>query len=345
LFSALQINENYTNKKVCVYLLFRIKIFYKYLMQQVLILTGISGSGKSTFAKNFCNENAHWLRINRDEFRKSLTHLSLNDFWKADNDYKQRIESLVNELQKTAIQQALKRKWNIIIDNTHLKLTYLNQLIKLLAGFHVEIRFKLVEVDLEECILRDQLRTDQVGEIAIREQYEKLQILKKNFNFHQIITLQPATNQSASPMWQNESLPQCTIVDIDGTVADKGNRIAFDWGKVGEDTPKQNIIRLVKILKAEGYQVIFFSGRDAVCRPQTVEWLCKYFNWNTSDFQLYMRDENDNRKDSIIKRELFESHIRDKYFVDFVIDDRNQVVDMWRQELGLTCLQVDYGDF
>jgi hypothetical protein len=28
-----------------------------------------------------------------------------------------------------------------------------------------------------------------------------------------------------------------------------------------------------------------------------------------------------------------------------VIDDRNQVVDMWRMELGLVCLQVDYGDF
>lgn len=28
-----------------------------------------------------------------------------------------------------------------------------------------------------------------------------------------------------------------------------------------------------------------------------------------------------------------------------VIDDRNQVVDMWRKDLGLCCLQVDYGDF
>jgi len=33
------------------------------------------------------------------------------------------------------------------------------------------------------------------------------------------------------------------------------------------------------------------------------------------------------------------------YFVEFVVDDRQQVVDMWRRTLGLTCVQVDYGDF
>jgi predicted kinase len=314
-------------------------------MQQILILAGISGSGKSTFAKKFCSEKPNWLRVNRDELRKAIAGSSLNDFWQTDNDYKQRIESLVNEMQKTIVQQALKRKWNLLIDNTHLKLTYINQLIKLFSGFAVEIRFQLIEASIEECIVRDQARPDHVGENAIREQFEKLQILKKSFNFQQVITLTPTPKTGANLMLQNENLPKCIIVDIDGTVADKGNRIAFDWGRVGEDTPKVHIIRLVKILKSEGYEVIFFSGRDSVCRSQTIDWLCLHFRWQITDFQLYMRAENDNRKDSIIKKELFDAYVKDRYFVDFVIDDRNQVVDMWRQELGLTCLQVDYGDF
>lgn len=49
-------------------------------------------------------------------------------------------------------------------------------------------------------------------------------------------------------------------------------------------------------------------------------------------------------EDSIIKRELFEAHVRDTYAVRFVLDDRNQVVRMWRS-LGLTCLQVADGAF
>jgi hypothetical protein len=58
-----------------------------------------------------------------------------------------------------------------------------------------------------------------------------------------------------------------------------------------------------------------------------------------------MRITSDNRKDSIIKKEIFAEHIQDKYYIEFVLDDRNQVVDMWRNELKLPCFQVYYGDF
>jgi predicted kinase len=312
-------------------------------IQQVLILTGISGSGKSTFAKAFCEENPNWLRINRDDIRKSLITGTLNDYWKREDAYKNRIETLVNEIVKTSIHHALDKGWNILIDNTHLKLTYINQLIKMVSAFRVEIRLKLMDIDVETAIKRDKNRPDVVGEVVIREQFERLQILKKNIDFQQVIIIQP--KQSAMAMVQDESLPKCIIVDIDGTVAEKGNRSPFDWLRVGEDTPKLPIIRLVKVLKTVGYEVIFFSGRDGICQPQTLDWLCLHLEWQMTDFHLFMRTPNDSRKDSIIKKELFDAHIKDKYFVDFVIDDRNQVVDMWRQVLGLTCLQVDYGDF
>ena len=60
---------------------------------------------------------------------------------------------------------------------------------------------------------------------------------------------------------------------------------------------------------------------------------------------LEMRREKDGRQDAIVKRELFDTHILGKYYVEFVLDDRNQVVDLWRNDLGLTCFQVNYGDF
>ena len=57
-----------------------------------------------------------------------------------------------------------------------------------------------------------------------------------------------------------------------------------------------------------------------------------------------MRKKGDHRKDSIVKKELYEEHIKNRYEVLCVFDDRNQVVDMWREE-GLLCCQVYYGDF
>lgn len=57
-----------------------------------------------------------------------------------------------------------------------------------------------------------------------------------------------------------------------------------------------------------------------------------------------MRPAGDHRRDAIVKRELFDLHIRHQYRVTHVLDDRTQVVQMWRA-LGLTCLQVADGDF
>ena len=45
-----------------------------------------------------------------------------------------------------------------------------------------------------------------------------------------------------------------------------------------------------------------------------------------------------------MKEEIYQQHIAGQYNVKFVLDDRQQVVDMWRS-LGLTVFQVDEGDF
>lgn len=58
-----------------------------------------------------------------------------------------------------------------------------------------------------------------------------------------------------------------------------------------------------------------------------------------------MRAAGDYRKDAVIKKEMFDTQIEGKYFVEFVLDDRNQVVDLWRKDLNLPCFQVYYGDF
>ena len=152
---------------------------------------------------------------------------------------------------------------------------------------------------------------------------------------------------------QDNTLPKCIIVDIDGTIATRRDRGPHDLHLVIEDFPKGNVINIIKSLSKD-YKVIFFSGRQEFSRDQTEHWLHINFNENLiegdpyqglGEFQLFMRKDKDQRKDNIVKKELFHEIIEDKFYVEAVIDDRNQVVDMWRQELGLTCFQVDYGDF
>lgn len=142
----------------------------------------------------------------------------------------------------------------------------------------------------------------------------------------------------------NLALPWCVICDIDGTLAHMKDRGPFDWARVGTDELDEQVALVLEAVRAadEKYRIILLSGRDGSCEPETVAWLEEH--WVDYD-DLFMRTAGDNRKDSIIKRELYEKHIADKYNVLCVFDDRNQVVDMWRNELGLTCFQVAEGDF
>jgi len=84
------------------------------------------------------------------------------------------------------------------------------------------------------------------------------------------------------------------------------------------------------------------------CYDKTVTWIKQHILPDVilgDDIELFMRLESDHRKDAIIKKEFYDSDIKDKYDVYFVLDDRKQVVDMWRKECELTVLQVAEGDF
>lgn len=137
-----------------------------------------------------------------------------------------------------------------------------------------------------------------------------------------------------------DHLHDAIIVDIDGTLAIRRDRGPYDWSKVGQDDVNDTIRKLL-IRYRSIQQLILVSGRDECCRSETIDWLKRN---NIAYDELFMRPEGNNEKDSIIKKRIYEDHIKGKFNVDFVLDDRNQVVKMWR-ELGLTCLQVAEGDF
>ena len=132
------------------------------------------------------------------------------------------------------------------------------------------------------------------------------------------------------------------ICDIDGTLASLGDRSPFDFENVDRDELKHATAETVRVFARAGYAIILFTGRNDSSREMTTAWLMA----NDVPFdELVMRRTGDYRKDSTVKREMYERTIPGAYTVLLVLDDRNQVVDMWRKDLGLPCFQVDYGDF
>lgn len=142
-----------------------------------------------------------------------------------------------------------------------------------------------------------------------------------------------------------DELPKAIICDLDGTLALIDHRSAYDASAAMDDIlnlPVANVVRVYANQKDIPVALFLVSGRDDRYRDVTERWLAKH--GITHYAGLYMRRSGDRRKDSIVKREIYERHIKDNYDVIFVLDDRDQVVRMWRS-LGLTCFQVAYGDF
>jgi hypothetical protein len=140
------------------------------------------------------------------------------------------------------------------------------------------------------------------------------------------------------------------ICDIDGTIAlmrDEipGRRGPFDWDRVREDDPNIPIINLLWHLRRSGYGVIFVSGRMQAARQGTLDWLDEnVFDADVTGSPLFMRADDDFRKDTVVKEEIYHREIEGKYNIAYVLDDRDSVVAMWRS-LGLTVLQVAAGAF
>lgn len=131
------------------------------------------------------------------------------------------------------------------------------------------------------------------------------------------------------------------IVDLDGTIALFNGRGPFEWDKVSSDIPNEPVIEIVRRF-APTHDILIVTGRSLEARADTVAWL----RFHGVPYQELMmpRLPGDYRKDTEIKQLLWERSIRDRYTVDFCLDDRNQSVDFWRA-LGLICLQVAPGDF
>lgn len=284
-------------------------------MQRLILLKGLPASGKSTWAKEqVTKEPGRWKRINKDDLRAMLD----NNKWSRHN------EEFVLLMRDTMALAALDKGFNVIIDDTNLHPKHEQHLRELAKEKKAKFEVKdFTDVTLEECIERDRNRWPSVGEVVIRRMYNQF--------------LRPVPK----PPEYLPGKPEAIICDLDGTLALLNGRDPYDASKCEEDLLNEPVAAIIRKFIKGGTKVLFVSGRSFDYYYQTKFWLDKH---KMPIDRLWMRKIGDSRRDSIIKEEIYNEHIAGRYNVLFVLDDRNQMVDLWRY-LGLTCLQVAEGDF
>ncbi|WP_276972444.1 AAA family ATPase [Ferrimicrobium acidiphilum] len=284
---------------------------------KLIITRGLPGSGKSTWAEAQVVANPQMVRVNRDSLRAMMNGTRNNA----------KTEKLIANARDALIRTTLSTGRSVIVDDTNLVPSTVERLREIAQEFKASFEVQdFTDVPVQVCIERDLHRERSVGSKVIMRMYRDF------------LAPKPAEYNP------DPALPSAVICDIDGTLAFNVERSIYDYSKVSTDVPNEPIISLVRMLATQ-HEIIFTSGREDVCEADTRAWLAKYVvDTDPDQIKLFMRPANDKRRDAIVKREIFDAHIRDQYRVVYVVDDRNQVVEMWRQ-LGLTVLQVADGDF
>jgi predicted kinase len=313
----------------------------------LLITRGLPASGKTTWARGWVEQGRGRARVNRDDVRL----MAFGRYVLAG-----RQEELVTSAEQAVVEALLRDGADVVVDDTNLRLRHARAWADLAGrvGARFEVR-DFTDVPLEVCLARDAARR-AVGERSVGE--EVLRDLYLRFLAAGPLPPVPVTPPVPRPVpavpavggtpptarggyVPDPRLPPAWIVDVDGTLAIMSGRSPYAWHRVGEDAPNPPVVELVRALRAAGNAIVVVSGRDGVARRATQAWLDRH---EIPYDVLLMRARGDARRDSVVKREIFETLIRRNWQVRGVLDDRDQVVRMWR-ELGLTCAQVAPGDF
>lgn len=306
-------------------------------VKKVIVLKGIPGSSKSTYCKEvMAKEPGQWKRINNDSLRESF------DF----SEYSPENEKVITAARKYLLREFLKSGYNVFIDNVHASSKeHFDEVCKVVKTLNmdVEVSEKPFYISYEEAVERDSKREGKarVGEEVIKKFWNKLNREQFQNYVPKVETFYQTT--ANDKIWQllkqDESLPKAVICDLDGTLTlfnDK--RSPYDASNCDiVDDLNPATAEAVKLYYNAGYKIIFCTGRMAKDEAPTCRFIEKHLPG--IEYQIFTRQNDDFRPDDQIKEEIFNTHIKDKYYVHAVYDDRLSVCRLWHR-IGLHLFRV-----
>lgn len=282
---------------------------------ELLILVGPPGSGKSTLASSL----EDFVRISQDDQGKNHRAIFL---------------------------AALEENKKIVVDRMNFSKAQRHFFIEEAKkkGYFTEIL--VLHQSRDECLRRCLLRKDHPT-IASQEAAESA--LNTFFSKYE----RPLKGEVDEINFKYPEVHKTGIVcDIDGTAANIDHRLHHVRGEgrknwkaffdtVERDLPNLWCLELVNSMKDRKYPVYMASGRPDSLRQPTEAWLASNgFSYDN----LFMRCRLDHRPDYIVKEIILDFEILTRIVPLFFIDDRSQVVNMWRDR-GFVCLQCNDGNF
>lgn len=261
----------------------------------------------------------------------------LGDYWVPDR------EKLVTEAKANMITFALITGYDVVVDNMNLNpkedmwIRTLCTNIEKDKGIHIDIEYKDFFIPVEECIRRDAMRPNPIGEKVIKDTWRRYRNFIIQQNINEMLSKRPEHVDGARP---------AILVDMDATLClNTTGRPYYGEGAAEgmlNDIAVEGICNLVKTLY-EKRTIFIITGREGT--PEIIEATKKWLDSNDIKVDgLFFRPVKDYSPGAECKKKIYEDNIKGKYNVEFVLDDNYKCVEMWREQ-GLVCLQPNEGKF
>lgn len=285
-------------------------------MKLLKILVGPPGSGKSTLSQIYSD----YVRISQDDQGK-LGH------WEV-------------------FTGALTQGKDIIVDRMNFDVRQRAKFIEPAKAAGYEIQIEVLHESRQTCLDRMHKRERHP---TIKDAASAVSALNTFFSKYERPTLAEASQ--VYYRYPDHSRESAVVCDLDGTLCNIDHRLHHvrgdgkkDWRSFFQGLEWDTINPWCEeILEAMGnkHRLVFASGRPDNYHQETANWLSRH---EFSPLYLYMRNRHDQRQDYIVKEIILDFEILTRFTPLFFIDDRKQVVDMWRRR-GYTVLHCAEGDF
>jgi putative phage polynucleotide kinase len=293
-------------------------------MPKLIITRGYPDTGISHYAQQWVEEEPdNRIEINHSQIQQSL---QLSCPFQ---------ENTIDNIATLLMNDAALKEKDIIVSNLNLKERPVKQLVKWALKHNYEPIIKDFVLDKDVLLSR---ANDQNNMRDLVNRYP----VQQWRSLEQILELL-GKDKVFEPYRNDPMNPKTIIVDIDGTLAHHNEKIRspFEFDKVGLDDVDPVIRQLVRDSYDNGYHIIILTGRSTSCEKDTVAWLEKH---DVPYHHLYMRSRGDRRADWLVKDSIIREYIQDNYYVEYCLEDRDQVVQHNRS-MGYKVFQVENGDF
>ena len=293
----------------------------------ITLFVGPPGSGKSTEAKKYLQTHGN---------REDLVYVN------QDSQGNEHLE---------IFNRAIKAKKDIVVDRMNFNKGQRNRYLDPARKHGYLTRVIVLHVPFEECLKRASARKNhetikdaETAEKAIRGFFSRYERVEDG-EVDEVIRMG----------WKPVGSTKTIVCDLDGTLAKIDHRLHHvrnedkkknRWDKFFLEMDKDEVnewCRTILDALSDRYPITYATGRPEDYMNLTAPWL-QSNGLQYPGYRLFSRIKGDFRKDDIVKEIILEFEIKTRYDILMIIDDRQQVVDMWRKH-GYTVLQCAKGDF